>query len=298
VGSHKLTARYLRELGDGGVRIQAFNTRQGRANRFQLNFRNHRKIIVVDGKVAFVGGHNVSDDYIDGGKFPAWRDTHVQLTGPVVQTVQVPFAEDWYWATKEILDDLNWEPAPAPGSDMSVLCLPTGPADEFETCTMLFLTAINEADDRLWIASPYFVPDETIMKALQMAALRGVDVRILIPNDPDHNTVYLAAFSYLEAAERAGVKIYRYQPGFMHQKVAIIDDHYTAIGTANLDNRSFRLNFEITMLFDDRDFNEQVAAMLEKDFAASKEAPATQYTGASFPFRLAVKISRLFAPIL
>ena len=200
--------------------MEAFNTRQGGANRFQLNFRNHRKIVVVDGKVAFVGGHNVGDEYIDGGKFPVWRDTHVQLSGPVVQ---VPFAEDWYWATQELLADLDWEPVPATDADIAALCLPSGPADSFETCNLLFLTAINSARERLWMGSPYFVPDEAVMKALQMAALRGVDVRILIPNDPDHIDVYLSAFSCLEDADRAGVKIYRYQPGFMHQKVALVD---------------------------------------------------------------------------
>jgi cardiolipin synthase len=297
VGSYRLSGRYLSELRAGGVRIEAFNTRQGSANRFQLNFRNHRKIVAVDGDVAFVGGHNVGDEYLDGGKFAAWRDTHVQLTGPVVQTVQVSFVEDWYWATQELLKDLNWEPVPVKDADVAALCLPSGPADQFETCTMLFLTAINGARERLWIASPYFVPDEAVMKALQMAALRGVDVRILIPNDPDHIGVYLSAFSYLENAERAGVKIYRYQPGFMHQKVAVVDQEYAAIGTANLDNRSFRLNFEITMLFADRAFNQQVAEMLESDFAQSRWVSAVEYTEASFPFRLAVRTARLFAPI-
>ena len=298
VGSHELPHRYLTELRDAGALIVPFNTTQGSANRFQLNFRNHRKVVIVDGEVAFVGGHNVGDEYIDGGPFPMWRDTHVKLAGPVVQTVQVSFAEDWYWATKELLRGLNWEPKAVPGGATAALSFPTGPADGLETCTMLFLTAINGARERLWIASPYFVPDEAVMKALQMAALRGVDVRILMPEDPDHVLVYLAALSYLETAERAGVKLYRYQPGFMHQKVLLVDGEYSAIGTANLDNRSLRLNFEIMVLFADPELNREVAAMLEEDFAASLRVEASEYAEASFPFRLAVRAARLFAPIL
>lgn len=296
VGSHQLSRGFRRSLTDAGVSISPFNTRQGSANRFQINFRNHRKIVVVDGEVAFVGGANVGDEYVDGGRFGRWRDTHVELRGPVVQAVQVPFAEDWHWATKELLFDLNWVPRPA-ADDVAVLCLPTGPADPFETCAFMFLSAINAAKERLWIASPYFVPDEAIMSALQMAALRGVDVRILLPNDPDHKLVYLSSFSYLQAAESAGVKIHRYLPGFMHQKVMIVDQQYAAIGTANLDNRSFRLNFEITMIFDDRETNREVARMLEEDFQQSRPVTAAEYTGSSFPFRLLVQLARLTAPV-
>ena len=180
---------------------------------------------------------------------------------------------------------------------MAALCLPSGPADPFETCALMFLTAINTARERVWIASPYFVPDESIMAALQLAALRGVDVRVLLPNDPDHKLVYLSSFSYLEPAEKAGVKIYRYKPGFMHQKVMLVDHTHAAIGTANLDNRSFRLNFEITMVFDDAGVNRDIAVMLEEDFSRSRQVSATEYSESSFPFRLAVQLARLTAPV-
>jgi cardiolipin synthase len=263
-----------------------------------VNFRNHRKIVVVDGKRAFVGGHNVGDEYVDGGRFNAWRDTHVALEGPIVQAIQIPFAEDWYWAAQERLSNLDWDPKPSTNGNTAAICFPTGPADTFETCALFFLTAINGAKERIWIASPYFVPDEAIMYALQLAAIRGVDVRILLPNDPDHKLVYLASFSYLQNAEKAGVKIYRYLPGFMHQKVVLVDQEYSAVGTANLDNRSFRLNFEIMMLFEDPDLNRDVAAMLEKDFKNSRLVPATDYTDRNFLFRLGVQCSRLTAPIL
>ena len=227
MGSKKLPKSYFEELRRERVLIFPFNTTQGKGNRFRLNFRNHRKIVVVDGRIAYVGGRNVGDEYL--GKHPTlspWRDTHVAVRGPVVQFVQVSFCEDWLWAVGSTPDwrqgekhELNWRPEKAPQGDTLALCLPTGPADDLETCTLFFFDAINVATERLWIVSPYFVPDEQLMSALQLAALRGVDVRVLIPENPDQNLVYYSSFSYLEEAEKSGVKIFRYQPGFLHHVV-------------------------------------------------------------------------------
>ena len=297
LGSKDLPKAYVNDLRAGGIQIVPFNTTQGRGNRFRLNFRNHRKIVVVDGDVAYVGGHNVGDEYL--GKDPVlspWRDTHVRARGPVVHCVQAPFVEDWNWATGEILK-LDWQPAAAPKGDIIAACLPTGPADTLETGTLFFLHAINSAKERLWIVSPYFVPDEQLMSALQLAALRGVDVRILIPQNPDHLHVYWSGLSYLVEAEEAGVKIYRYQPGFLHQKVWLIDDHTSLVGTANLDNRSMRLNFEVTLIMVNQEFASKVESMLETDFSHSKLASSTEYTERSLPYRFLVRICRLFAPV-
>lgn len=305
LGSSKLPATYISALRDEGVRIFPFNTTQGEGNRFRLNFRNHRKIVVVDGDVAYVGGHNVGDEYL--GKHPTltpWRDTHVAVRGPVVQFIQVAFAEDWLWAVGSTPDwregqkhELDWHPEKAPGGDVLALCLPTGPADDLETCTLFFLHMINAAKQRVWIVSPYFVPDEQLMSALQLAALRGVDVRILIPEHPDQQLVYYSSFSYLQEAEAAGIRIFRYQDGFLHQKVMLVDDDAAAIGTANFDNRSMRLNFEVTMLLVDKDFAREVEAMLEDDFSNSLKAAAADYTDASFRFRFLVRVARLLAPV-
>jgi len=297
VGCHDLPASYIKELQAAGVEVHPFNTRQSEANRFQLNFRNHRKIVIVDGVTAFVGGHNVGDEYM--GKDPkigAWRDTHVKMEGPVVQCVQISWIEDWKWATGSHLS-LNWKPVPAKsGKDGFAFCLPSGPADEFETCTLFFLHAIHSAKKRVWIASPYFVPDEQFISALQLAALRGVDVRILVPAHADNQLVYLSGFTFLPDLEKAGVQTWRYNEGFLHEKALLVDD-VCGVGTANFDNRSFRLNFEITMLFSEPSALRAMEEMFAADFARSTRAPATDFTSRPWWFRFAARASRLMAPV-
>lgn len=295
IGSHALPRTYVETLRAAGVAVSAFHTTRGRRNRFQLNFRNHRKIVVVDGRVAFVGGLNVGDEYLGRGPLGHWRDTHLRVRGPVVQALQRVFIADWYWATRQV-PDLEWRPA-APG-DQIALIFPTGPADALETCSIFFHQAIVGARRRLWIASPYFVPDSLIFEALQLAALRGVDVRILLPARPDHKLVYLASFSFLEVADRTGIQIYRYQSGFLHQKVVLVDEEVAAVGTANLDNRSLRLNFEVMAVAVDRTFAGQVAAMLERDFQQARRTSTADLQDRSGFFRWAVRAARLFDPIL
>jgi cardiolipin synthase len=288
---------FERDLIAAGVSIRPFGSSRRWRNRFQINFRNHRKIVVVDGREAFVGGLNVADEYVGRDPdFGPWRDTHVRLEGPAVHAVQLSFLEDWYWAAQET-PTLDWTPRRASSGDQNVLVLPTGPADELETCGLFFVHMINVAQQRLWITSPYFVPDPQVICALQLAALRGVDVRIMLPEHADHWLVYLSSFSYLEEAEQADVKIYRYQPGFMHHKVMLVDDHLAAVGTANLDNRSFRLNFEITVLVDDREFAAQVEQMLQHDFEQCERAHAEDLLQRSFRFRVAVRVARLMSPL-
>jgi cardiolipin synthase len=158
--------------------------------------------------------------------------------------------------------------------------------------------AINSARHRLWIASPYFVPDTSLIQALQLAALRGVDVRIMLPAKPDHKLVYLAAFSYIAESEVSGVKFYRYQPGFMHHKVLLVDDDLASVGTANFDNRSIRLNFEIMLVFADHEFAVDVTKMLEHDFENCRQTTSADFARRPFWFQFAVRLARLMAPVL
>jgi cardiolipin synthase len=296
IGSHKLPHRYLRELRDAGVECHSFGINRFWWSRLQLNFRNHRKIVVCDGKTAFIGGLNVGDEYLGRNqRFGAWRDTHLEMRGPVVQAVQVVFLEDWFWAANQV-PELNWDTA-AEKSDQVAAIIPTGPSDPADSWQLVVAEAANSARQRLWITSPYFVPDEGVLTSLQAAAIRGVDVRILIPERPDHLMVWLSAFSYYEQSLPYGVRIFRYHRGFLHQKVMLVDHRLAAVGTANLDNRSFRLNFEITAFSTDDSFVRQIADMLLHDFEGAREANVGDLTSRSFLFRAACRAARLFAPI-
>ncbi|MDX1438469.1 MAG: cardiolipin synthase, partial [Rubricoccaceae bacterium] len=253
IGSAKLPRRYKSELQDAGVRVSGFAGKRRWLGRFRINFRNHRKIVIVDGKKALIGGLNVGDEYLGHDpKLTPWRDTHMSVVGPMVQGIQISFLRDWYYGREEILD-VRWKPQPS-DRDRIGLVLASGPADELETCGLLFMHAIDSAEERVWLATPYFVPDGRVLGALQLAALRGVDVRILMPRMTDSVYFKFVPYAYLPEVERAGVKIYLYEEGFMHQKVCLVDNDYATVGTANMDNRSFRLNFELTCLFNDADF--------------------------------------------
>lgn len=295
-GCLSLPQLYLDELTAAGIDVVRFETSR-RTNRFQVNFRNHRKVVVADGKVALLGGINVGDEYLGRDKrYGSWRDTHLAITGPAAQGVQLAFVEDWFWNTRS-LPELDWKPAAAPVSNTNVLVLPTGPADAFEACELFFIHLINTAKDRIWIATPYFVPSSEVIQALRLASLRGVKVRILLPERPEQILVYLSAFSYLQDIEDFDIEIYRYQKGFMHHKAMLVDDSVVAMGTANFDNRSFRLNFEITAVIVDDEFAARVRAMFDEDLAHSRVAGLTDLRDRPWWFRLGVAVSRLFSPI-
>ncbi|MGM0767835.1 MAG: cardiolipin synthase [Pseudomonadota bacterium] len=298
IGSVGLPRTYLRELASAGAQVASFGDGNIRRRRFQINFRNHRKLLVCDGHTGFVGGINLGDEYLGTAMDQEpWRDTHCQISGPAVIGLQLAWLEDWNWASSEF-PDLNWQPDLPPRGNEEVLILPTGPADTYETCALFFLNCINNARTRIWIASPYFVPDFQIMNALQLAALRGVDVRIIIPEKSDNWLIKIAAYSYLIQACQANVGIYRYQPGFMHQKVILVDNRYAAVGTANMDNRSMRLNFEITAINTSEAFVSAVTAMLEDDLANTRLMTERDYQDRSLAFRLGCRAVRLLAPLL
>jgi cardiolipin synthase len=298
IGSFSLRDDTRRALRAAGAQVTDQRRSKGLAWRFIVNYRNHRKTVIVDGKRGFTGGMNVGDEYLgrDAG-LGAWRDTNVALRGPVVAQLQVIFAEDWHFATGDlIVEDLVWLPGLQP-ENMVGLIVATGPADDFDSGSMLFFAAIVRARRRIWIASPYFVPDMETLTALRHAALRGVEVRILLPDRADHRIMWMAAHAYFDEIRAAGVEIWRYTEGFMHQKVILVDDDLAAVGTTNMDNRSFRLNFETMALLFDTAFASRVDAMLQRDFARAyrltkglREQPLAVRVGAP--------VARLFAPIL
>lgn len=299
MGGHKLSRSVIREYRAGGVRIEAFGSAKSFTNPMQINFRNHRKVLVIDGHYSFLGGLNVGDEYLGKSKrFGPWRDTHAAIEGPSADALQLIFAEDWHWATGETIPGLEWEVRAADEGNVDVLVLPSGPADDYESCNLMFTHAIHSAQNRFWIASPYFVPNPEVVSALQVAGLRGVDVRILLPDNPDHLMVYLASFYYMKLTGPRGIRFYRYKEGFMHQKAFLIDDFGVGIGTANLDTRSFRLNFEITMLSVNYEFAAEVEAMFRADFARSREVAHDEIERRNVFFKMGSAGARLLSPIL
>ena len=298
VGSNGLPQAYLEELRAAGVEVSSFKPTQGAGNRFQLNFRNHRKMVVVDGTTGWIGGHNVGDEYLGlDPEMTPWRDTHVRITGPAVLQLQATILGDWYWATREI-PELNWTPRAARGDGQQVMIVPSAPTHDLETAGLLFVTALNSARKRFWVSAPYFVPDEAVMKALVLAALRGVDVRVITTGKGDSLPVQLAGFHYIQKLRGLGIRFYAYKPGFLHEKVLLVDDDVSAVGTANFDNRSFRLNFEVTALIVDRDFATRMQAMFEDDFAHAEPIDPVQFDRKPFWWRFGVNLSRLASPVL
>ena len=300
VGSFRLPRSYKERLRDAGIKVHGFNHRH-RILRVlgptRIQYRNHRKIVIVDGKEAWIGGLNVGDEYMGRSKvFGHWRDTHVRFKGPAVLAANLSFREDWQWATGQDLDDL-------PSSteitgDQSMLIMPTGPADELESCAIAFDDVIGQSQKRLWIVSPYFVPDLSMETALFAAQMRGVDVRILIPEKPDHRIVWLASIAYANRMVHHGIDMYCYPGGFLHQKVILVDDKIAGVGTVNFDNRSFRINFEITMWFTGDKMIKDVEKMLRRDFNDANKVDKFVPGSTGVVMRFLAQSARLLSPIL
>lgn len=292
IGSSELPHSYIKELTSAGVRCSKFNPLQIR-HRMQLNFRNHRKLVIIDEQFCFLGGHNIGNEYM--GQDPSigpWRDTQIKITGPATLAAQRSFIEDWYWA-QHYVPSFNWQ-SKASTATSKVLMMASGPADNSESMSLSIVHLINQAKQRLWLTSPYFVPDLKVVGALQLAALRGVDVRIMIPKRTDNPLVALAAQSYIEELRQHGIGFYQYQPGFMHQKVMLIDHNFSMIGSANIDNRSLRINFELNALIECEKTALQVHQMLSEDF---DQCEAFVPSHSLFKRSLS-KAARLLAPVL
>ncbi|WP_226782611.1 cardiolipin synthase [Oceaniglobus trochenteri] len=292
VGSLFLGWRYSRELRAAGIELRGIPGPHRALGRIGLNFRNHRKAVIVDGRIGFTGGINAGQDYIDGGKaFKSWRDTHLRMEGPMAAQLHHLFAADWEAVTETKLPEL-----PVPGHVGSVRGLVTGhgPTDKMERGSLLLCGLVGLAKRRLWIATPYLIPHADLITALQLAALRGVEVKILIPRDSDNILAWYATRNYALSQTGIGIQIHEYMPGFMHQKIILIDDDIASVGTINIDMRSSLLNFEETALIEDRGFAQEVEAMLIDDFANAQklEPPGAWHV------RLLSPVARLFGPLL
>ncbi len=300
IGARNVPEAYWAGLREAGVDAHEFHLRRRLPKVMRLNYRNHRKLVAADSKVAIIGGLNVGDEYLGlDPSFGLWRDTAIEITGPAARVAQASFEVDWQWAGGDPAA-LDRPPVEVERSfaNTAVLLLPTGPADTLAACSLALMHLIGAAKERLWITTPYFVPDLDVLSMLKVAALRGVDVRIMIPDRPDHTIVWLAGFSYADEVMRAGVKLYRYMEGFMHHKVMLVDNELAAVGTVNFDNRSLHLNFENTVVVMDEAFAAKTAAMLERDFERCRPHNESPYAGLHPITRAIAPATRLLAPLL
>lgn len=293
VGSHKLPARYIDELNAAGARVLRFVTNRQQGKRFRINFRNHRKLVLVDGAVGFVGGHNVGDEYLGlSERFGPWRDTFMRVEGPAARALAVPFCEDWVF-TRGALPDFPELPEIQRAGEAKVFSIPAGPASPWNVCPAALIEIIRSTRKRLWLASPYFVPDQALRAAIGHAALRGVDVRLLLPKNPDHLLPWLSSFTFYPTLHRAGVRVFRYHTGFMHQKIILSDDELAVVGSINLDYRSFILNFELSVGVIDPDFANKIEQMFLADFARADPEDLLSFEQGSLAFRLKCRAAAL-----
>jgi cardiolipin synthase len=299
VGSLRLGRRFLNPMWDVGIHAAPFLPVNPLRRRWVINLRNHRKILVVDGAVGFTGGVNVGNEYIGRkSQFGYWRDTHMLLRGASVLQLQQVFAQDWFFATDEELVAPQLYPSITAAGDQTVQVLASGPDLPVEVCHELFFAAIATASRRVLIESCYFVPPDTINVALQAAAHRGVDVRIILPARSAHLSALLAAQSYYQELLASGVHIFEYTGGLMHSKVISIDGEWSYVGSANLDNRSLRLNFEVGAVFYGPRMATQLEEMFQVDLSRSKPLDLNHWSERPILRRLAENSCRLLSPVL
>ena len=306
VGSVRMSKRFTAHAADAGAKVVPFLPVRLWERRLRINFRNHRKFLIVDGRMGFTGGVNIADEYLE------WCDAAFGFQGPLVHQMQQVFAEDWHFATGESFTGPRYYPyataetsrssgdmlPDTPVSDVSARMITGGPHDRFQTIHRLFFLSIVSARHRLWAVTPYFVPDTAILAALQTAALRGVDVRIILPAQTDVPLAQYAGRTWWDDLLAAGVRLFEYQPRILHAKLMVIDHRHTLVGSANMDIRSFQLNFEANTLIDDPEFNDTSAAMFQEMLQNSKEVKLDDFRHRPRRVRLKEGAARLFTPLL
>lgn len=296
VGSFRLPRSQLVEFRAAGGRLAWFQGLDPRRGRFILNLRNHRKVQIIDGATAFVGGMNIGREY--EGLDPEsghWRDVQVEASGSVVRVLQEVFADDWFFATGEKIPE---QPATVHRAVFPTHVLVGGADRANEPLSKSIVSLFHEATTRIWIATGYFVPDDVLLAALELAASRGVDVRLLVAEKSDHWWLVVAGRSYYDELLAAGVRIFEYSAGTNHAKIAVADDHWAMVGSANLDYRSMRLNFELNLLFRSPEHNADLAQILVQDFAVSREIDPAVFARRPWRRRFAEAALRPLSPML
>lgn len=300
IGSFSLSKSYLNQLIAIGVEVYPFLPFKFGRFLSSLNYRNHRKIIVVDGYIAFTGGINISDKYLKGdADLGNWHDMHLKLEGQAANHLDYVFAMDWYLVSQLIIEPLPLQDIVISANEGALVQIVSGgPDDDFPSLEQAYFTMINSAEKYLYITNPYIIPGQAIMQALQTLARSGVDVRLMVSENADSKIVNWSVRSYFEPLLKAGIKIYLFPDGFLHSKIIVSDDSVSTIGTANLDDRSFEQNYEVNAII----YNQNFAKLLKEDFLTdaniSRLLSYQEYVQRSHVEKLKEGFGKLFSPLL
>ncbi|GFZ91865.1 major cardiolipin synthase ClsA [Compostibacillus humi] len=299
LGSRMIKRKFVHRLLNAGVEIEAFFPSRITKINLEINYRNHRKLAIIDGKIGYIGGFNIGDEYLGKNKkFGYWRDTHLRIVGNAVQHMQTRFILDWNHASKKHIPfEKKYFETEAAG-DVGVQIVSSGPDSSWQQIKNGYIKMIMSAKDYIYIQTPYFIPDDSLLDALRIAALSGVKVKLMIPNKPDHPFVYWATLSYCGDLLLAGAEVYVYQNGFLHAKTIVVDGKIASVGTANIDVRSFRLNFEVNAFIYDATISRKLLHAFEEDIEKSTQMTVKLYQKRSIGIRFKESVSRLLSPVL
>lgn len=298
LGGWHLPLSFKKELKDGGVEIRAFAPIDHIRGFSKINYRNHRKIVVVDGKIGYIGGMNIADRYSKGNKLGSWRDTFMRVEGSAVHGIQQAFLSDWKHITKEFIDTLDYYPVPIYLDNNFVQIVRSGPDRKWRTIMQGVVSILNKAQKYVYIHTPYLILNDSLQLALEMAALSGVDIRILVPEKSDTHLTAAASRSFFEPLMQAGVKIYYYRPNFLHSKAIVADDEISIVGTANMDVRSYEQNFEIAAFVYEQKTALSLRRYFEYDLQTAHLLTLDEWSKRSNWRKLGDSIAHLFSPLL
>lgn len=297
VGSFHVRKKFFRRLQKAGIEVHPFFKVNFPLLGYRLNWRNHRKIAVIDGEIGYIGGMNVADRYVDGGKFGVWRDAHLRIVGPGVASLLYSFGVDWNFMGQPLIENPKTEAANAAG-DVGLQLITSGPTNQWSNVELMFHKAISSAKSKVYIQTPYFLPTEGLLKALVTVALANIDVRIMIPMRTDSAILRYASFSYISECLRAGIKFYLFKPGMLHSKVMIVDDELTSVGSTNFDFRSFEHNFESNLFIYSKDFNSRMTEVFLADQSDSVRVRPADWKKRPLLKKWVESVLRLLSPIL
>lgn len=298
-GSFDLSKKYLNSLIEAGVYVSSFLPFRWKISRSsKINYRNHRKILVVDGKIGFIGGLNIADRYIFGNSLGKWRDTVVRVEGAAVHGLQLTFMVDWYFVDRKLIEGDNYFPKPLEFEHNLMQVVGSGPDTDWESIMHGISSAIMSANGYIYIHSPYFMPNDVVLNCVQMAALSGVDVRLMIPVRSDSRLSDASTVSYLGQVLEAGVRVYRYKTGFLHSKAIVIDDFISIVGSTNIDERSFAQNFEANAFIYDSKTATKLHNLFLNDIKECEEMTFEAWTNRKRRQKLKESFARLFSPLM